>query len=46
MTSMIVSRRNLLATGVCALAGVASLPGSAGASSIGRAELSERGDYP
>ena len=46
MTGMTVSRRDLLATGVCALAGAASLPGSAGASSIGRAELNERGDYP
>ena len=29
MTKITVSRRNLLATGVCALAGAASLPGSA-----------------
>ncbi|MFY9951049.1 MAG: nuclear transport factor 2 family protein [Candidatus Sulfotelmatobacter sp.] len=39
MTSMIVSRRNLLATGVCALAGVASLPGSAGATLLGGQNL-------
>jgi ketosteroid isomerase-like protein len=35
MTGMTVSRRNLLATGVCALAGAVSLPGSAGASALG-----------
>ncbi len=35
MTSMTVSRRNLLATGVCALAGAVSLPGSACASALG-----------
>jgi len=35
MTSTAVSRRNLLATGACALAGAVSLPGPASASSSG-----------
>ncbi len=35
MTRMTVSRRNLLATGVCALAGAVSLPGSASAKALG-----------
>ncbi len=39
MTGMTVSRRDLLATGVCALAGAASLPGSAGASLLGGQNL-------
>jgi ketosteroid isomerase-like protein len=34
MAKMTVSRRNLLATGVCALAGAVSLPGSASASAV------------
>jgi ketosteroid isomerase-like protein len=36
---MTVSRRNLLATGVCALAGAVSLPGSASASALGGQNL-------
>jgi ketosteroid isomerase-like protein len=36
---MTVSRRNLLATGVCALAGAVSLPGSASASPLGGQNL-------
>jgi ketosteroid isomerase-like protein len=39
MTRMTVSRRNLLATGVCALAGAVSLPGSASASPLGGQNL-------
>jgi ketosteroid isomerase-like protein len=39
MTRMTVSRRNLLATGVCALAGAVSLPGSASASALGGQNL-------
>ena len=35
MTSIAVSRRNLLATGACALVGAVSLPGSASASALG-----------
>jgi ketosteroid isomerase-like protein len=35
MTRITVSRRNLLATGACALVGVASLPGAASASVLG-----------
>jgi len=35
MTRITVSRRNLLAPGVCALAGAVSLPGSAGARALG-----------
>jgi ketosteroid isomerase-like protein len=39
MTRITVSRRNLLATGVCALAGAVSLAGSAGASALGGQNL-------
>ena len=39
MTSMTVSRRNLLATGVCALAGAMSLPELASASALGGQNL-------
>jgi ketosteroid isomerase-like protein len=39
MASMTVSRRNLLATGVCALAGAVSLPGSESASTSGGQNL-------
>ena len=35
MTSIAVSRRNLLATGACALVGAVSLPGPASASALG-----------
>jgi hypothetical protein len=42
MTRMAVSRRNLLATGACALVTL-SLPELA-SQRIGRAELNERGD--
>ncbi len=35
MTRMTVSRRNLLANGVCAIAGVVSLPGSVSARALG-----------
>ncbi len=46
MTRITVSRRNLLATGACALVGAVSLTGPASARRIGRAELNERGDRP
>ena len=46
MTRIAVSRRNLLATGACALVGAVSLPGWASAQRIGRAELDERGGSP
>jgi len=36
MTRIAVSRRNLLATGACALVGAVSLPGRANASALGR----------
>ena len=39
MTRMTVSRRYLLATGVCAMAGAVSLPGSASASAWGGQDL-------
>ncbi len=39
MTSIAVSRRNLLGTGACALIGAVSLPGSASASSSGGQNL-------
>jgi ketosteroid isomerase-like protein len=39
MTRMTVSRRNLLATGVCALAGAVSLPGPASAGTFGGQNL-------
>jgi ketosteroid isomerase-like protein len=39
MTRITVSRRNLLATGVCALAAVVSLPGSASATALGGQDL-------
>jgi ketosteroid isomerase-like protein len=39
MTRIAVSRRNLLATGACALAGVVSLPGLASASASGGQNL-------
>lgn len=39
MRSVTVSRRNLLATGACALAGAVSLPGSARAKALGRQNL-------
>jgi len=39
MTRMTVSRRHLLATGVCAMAGAVSLPGSASASAWGGQDL-------
>jgi ketosteroid isomerase-like protein len=35
MTKITMSRRNLLATGACALAGAVSLPGTANASAVG-----------
>jgi ketosteroid isomerase-like protein len=40
MTTIAVSRRNLLATGACALLGAASLPGLASASASGEQNLS------
>ena len=39
MTRTAVSRRNLLATGACALAGAVSLPGLASASAVGGQNL-------
>ena len=39
MTSRTVSRRNLLATGVCALAGAVSLPELASAGALGGQNL-------
>jgi ketosteroid isomerase-like protein len=39
MTSIAMSRRNLLATGACALAGTVGLPGLASASSLGGQNL-------
>jgi ketosteroid isomerase-like protein len=39
MTSIAVSRRNLLATGACALVGAATLPASARASALGGQDL-------
>jgi ketosteroid isomerase-like protein len=39
MTTIAVSRRNLLATGACALVGVVSLPGAASASAWGGQNL-------
>ena len=39
MTSIIMSRRNLLATGACALVGAVSLPGAASASEWGAQTL-------
>jgi ketosteroid isomerase-like protein len=39
MTTTAVSRRNLLATGACALVGAVSLPGSASASALGAQNL-------
>jgi hypothetical protein len=39
MTRIAVSRRNLLATGACALVAAVSLPGSASASALGRQNL-------
>jgi len=39
MTSIVVSRRNLLATGACALVGAMSLPGLASASASGGQNL-------
>jgi len=39
MRSVTVSRRNLLATGACALAGVAALPGAARAGALGGQNL-------
>jgi len=39
MTRMTVSRRHLLATGVCAMAGAVSLPGSASAGAWGGQDL-------
>ncbi len=39
MARMTVSRRNLLATGVCALAGAVSLPGSASGSALAAQNL-------
>jgi ketosteroid isomerase-like protein len=39
MTSIAVSRRNLLATGACALVGTVSRPGLASASSLGEQNL-------
>jgi len=39
MTKIAVSRRNLLATGACALVGAVSLPGPASASALGGQNL-------
>ncbi len=39
MTNIAVTRRRLLAAGVCTLAGAASLPGSASASALGGQNL-------
>src|SRR5260370_18803993 len=39
MTRIAVSRRNLLATGACALVGAVSLPGPASASALGGQNL-------
>ena len=39
MTRIEVSRRNLLATGACALVGAVSLPGLASASALGGQSL-------
>ncbi len=39
MTRIAVSRRNLLATGACALVGAVSLPGPANASALGGQNL-------
>lgn len=39
MTRITVSRRNLLATGACALAGAVTLPGAARASALGEQSL-------
>jgi ketosteroid isomerase-like protein len=39
MTRITVSRRNLLATGACALAGAVTLPGAARASALGEQNL-------
>src|SRR6202161_4783075 len=39
MTRILVSRRNLLATGACALVGAVSLPGPASASALGGQNL-------
>ena len=39
MTSILVSRRNLLTTGACALVGAVSMPGTANASSSGAQNL-------
>ena len=39
MTTLAVSRRNLIATGACALVGAVSLPGSARASALGAPTL-------
>ena len=46
MTRIAVSRRNLLATGACALVGAVSLPGMGKCQRIGRVELDERGGSP
>ena len=43
MTRITASRRNLLATGICALAGAASLPGSASASTLEGQNLTNEG---
>ena len=43
MTRIAVSRRNLLATGACALVGAVSLPGSASASAFGGQTLTNEG---
>jgi len=39
MTTLAVSRKNLIATGACALVGAVSLPGSASASALGAPNL-------
>ena len=46
MTRIAVSRRNLLATGACALVAAASLPRTGKCQCIGRAEFNERRDSP
>ena len=46
MTRIAVSRRNLLATGACALVGAVSLLGPASASALGEQELNQRGASP
>jgi hypothetical protein len=46
MTGITMPRRNLRATGACALVGAVTLPGLARASALGGHDLNERGDHP